>query len=179
MAEATEAPEAWFPGDGSRTEHYDYPLPEGRVARYPADRRDRTRLLVAGRPDGEISYRRFRDLGQLLSPGDRRRYQTVHADPEREGSVWAVGTTSTRVLVTVASEDGRYRPGRGETDLFIHPPHRFRGVDRLIANFYLPRSSLLLLVSAFAGREFTERVYRHAVDGAYCFYSYADACLFL
>lgn len=386
-----EASEAWFPGDGSRTGHYDYPLPEDRVARYPADRRDRSRLLVADRVAGEISDRRFRDLVDLIpagdalvlndtrviparlrgekptgascevfllrplsggdspdpdpdpdpdaeapagdagapgfgrrwkalvrpggklkpgrtvvvsselrveiedfaadgarvvrlagdgsprelverhgetplppyidrepEPGDRRRYQTVYADREREGSVaaptaglhftaelldrlrekgveiarvtlhvgigtfrpvdeerpeqaelhaeryrvsaetsgrlnrvreaggsvWAVGTTSTRVLETVADpgdgeEPARYRPGRGETDLFIHPPYRFRGVDRLITNFHLPRSSLLMLVAAFAGRELTEAAYRHAVAADYRFYSYGDACLFL
>jgi len=358
----------WFPGDGSRTSHYEYPLPEGRVARYPADRRDRSRLLVADRGTGGIADRRFRDLAELIpagdalvlndtrviparlrgekptgascevlllrplaeddaenpafgarwkalvrpggklkpgrtvvvgpdlrveiedfaedgarvvrlvgdgaprelverhgetplppyidrdpEPGDRERYQTVYADREREGSVaaptaglhftdgllgrlrekgveiarvtlhvgigtfrpvdadrpeegelhaeryrisaetsgrlnrvrggggrvWAVGTTSTRVLETVASEDGSYRPGRGETDLFIHPPYEFRGVDRLITNFHLPRSSLLMLVSAFAGRDLVEVAYRHAVAGDYRFYSYGDACLFL
>ena len=389
MAEPEASPTAadgvaWFPGDGSRTAHYDYPLPEDRVARYPADRRDRSRLLVADRTTGEISDRRFRELADLVpagdalvlndtrviparlrgekptgascevlllrplpgddppepdvgpgfgrrwkalvrpggklkpgrtvvvspelrveiedfaedgarvvrlvgdgdprelverhgetplppyidrepEPGDRRRYQTVYADRQKEGSVaaptaglhftdrlldrlrekgveiarvtlhvgigtfrpvdeerpeeaelhaeryrvsaetadrlnrvrqaggsvWAVGTTSTRVLETAADppRDGaddadgggtaRYRPGRGETDLFIHPPYRFRGVDRLITNFHLPRSSLLMLVSAFAGRGLTERAYRHAVDGDYRFYSYGDACLFL
>ena len=384
MAEPGASPTAadgvgWFPGDGSRTAHYDYPLPEERVARYPADRRDRSRLLVADRATGEVSDRSFRDLADLVpagdalvlndtrviparlrgekptgascevfllrpvaegdspdswgnssgpddgpgfgrrwkalvrpggklkpgrtvvvspelrveiedfaadgarvvrlvgdgdprelverhgetplppyidrepEPGDRRRYQTVYADPRREGSVaaptaglhftdglldrlrekgveiarvtlhvgigtfrpvdeerpeeaelhaeryrvsaetaerlnrvrggggnvWAVGTTSTRVLETVASEEGSYRPGHGETDLFIHPPYRFRGVDRLITNFHLPRSSLLMLVSAFAGRELNEAAYRHAVEGGYRFYSYGDACLFL
>ena len=377
--------EDWFPGDGSRTSHYEYPLPEGRVARYPADRRDRSRLLVADRGTGGIADRRFRDLAELIpagdalvlndtrviparlrgekptgascevlllrplpeddtesdaeddaesdaenpafgarwkalvrpggklkpgrtvvvgpdlrveiedfaedgarvvrlvgdgdprelverhgetplppyidrepEPGDRRRYQTVYADRRREGSVaaptaglhftdglldrlrekgveiarvtlhvgigtfrpvdadrpeegelhaeryrvsaetadrlnrvreaggrvWAVGTTSTRVLETVAEsgdgdEPARYRPGRGETDLFVHPPYEFRGVDRLITNFHLPRSSLLMLVSAFAGRDLVEAAYRHAVAGDYRFYSYGDACLFL
>ncbi len=424
--------EAWFPGDGSLTAHYDYPLPGDRVARYPADRRDRSRLLVADRSAGEISDRRFRDLAELVpagdalvlndtrviparlrgekptgascevlllrplaeeaggedpgpgprsgpeggarpegargagggpggaafsrrwkalvrpggklkpgrtvvvapdlrvevedfagdgarvvrlvgdgsprellerrgetplppyidraaEPGDRDRYQTVYADREgsvaaptaglhftpdllrrlrekgveiarvtlhvgvgtfrpvdaerpadgelhaeryevsaetarrlnrvREsgGRVWAVGTTSTRVLETaVEPDDGgpeasssrpggagelageagsgtgaarsggratgppvRYRPSRGETDLFIHPPYRFRGVDRLITNFHLPRSSLLMLVAAFAGRGLTEAAYRHAVREGYRFYSYGDATLFL
>ena len=61
---------AWFPGDGSRTAHYEYPLPEGRVARYPADRRDRSRLLVADRGTGGIADRRFRDLAELIPAGD-------------------------------------------------------------------------------------------------------------
>ncbi len=91
------------------------------------------------------------------------------------GAIWAVGTTATRTLETVADDAGRIRPGSGVTDLFIHPPHRFRAVDRLITNFHLPRSSLLMLVSAFGGHERTMRAYRHAVEAGYRFYSYGDA----
>jgi S-adenosylmethionine:tRNA ribosyltransferase-isomerase len=91
------------------------------------------------------------------------------------GSVWAVGTTATRTLETVVDEAGRFRADRGRTDLFIHPPYRFRAVDRLVTNFHLPRSSLLMLVSAFAGHERTLAAYRHAVDAGYRFYSYGDA----
>lgn len=91
------------------------------------------------------------------------------------GRVWAVGTTAVRTLETVAADDGTFRPGRGWTELFIHPPHTFRGVDRLVTNFHLPRSSLLMLVCAFAGREETLGAYRHAVREGYRFYSYGDA----
>ena len=91
--------------------------------------------------------------------------------------VWAVGTTSARTLETVASPDGSFRAGEGWTDLFIHPPYRFRGVDALLTNFHLPRSSLLMLVSALAGREKVLAAYRHAVDQRYRFYSYGDAML--
>ncbi|MFV1986937.1 MAG: tRNA preQ1(34) S-adenosylmethionine ribosyltransferase-isomerase QueA [Gemmatimonadota bacterium] len=91
------------------------------------------------------------------------------------GRVWAVGTTSCRVLETVCDESGRYLPGSGATDLFLHPPYRFRGVDALLTNFHLPRSSLLMLVSAFAGTERTFEAYRHAVSERYRFYSYGDA----
>jgi len=353
-----EAPETWFPGDGSRTGHYEYPLPGDRIARYPADRRDRSRLLVADRGTGEISDRRFRDLAELIPAGDAlvlndtrviparlrgekptgaacevfllrplpddpgddpgfgtrwkalvrpggklKRGRTVVVSPDlrveiedfaascwsatarrrsrptstasrspgtggatrpstptgtargasppprrvstsptsswtasgRRASSWpgspctwawapsgrwtptgrttpsstpsattsprrrgepsptsrttrppspAKSSISTRVLETVVDRGtggtaARYRPGRGETDLFIHPPYRFRGVDRLITNFHLPRSSLLMLVSAFAGRAVVEAAYRHAVAGEYRFYSYGDACLFL
>ena len=95
------------------------------------------------------------------------------------GRVWAVGTTVCRALETVADERGRFHPGAGRTDLFIHPPYRFRGVDRLLTNFHLPRSSLLMLVAAFAGHELTMRAYRHAVEAGYRFYSYGDAMLLL
>ena len=91
------------------------------------------------------------------------------------GKVWAVGTTATRTLETVVDEEGRFRAGSGETGLFIHPPYAFRGVDRLVTNFHLPRSSLLMLVSAFAGHQRTMRAYRHAVEAGYRFYSYGDA----
>jgi S-adenosylmethionine:tRNA ribosyltransferase-isomerase len=91
------------------------------------------------------------------------------------GRVWAVGTTSCRVLETVCDESGRFVRGSGSTDLFVCPPYRFRGVDALVTNFHLPRSSLLMLVSAFAGAEQTFAAYRHAVSERYRFYSYGDA----
>lgn len=91
------------------------------------------------------------------------------------GRVWAVGTTSCRVLETVCRSDGRFEPGAGTTDLFLRPPHEFRGVDALVTNFHLPRSSLLMLVSAFAGRTLILEAYRHAVAKRYRFYSYGDA----
>jgi len=91
------------------------------------------------------------------------------------GRIWAIGTTSCRVLETVCDDHGRFRSARGATELFIHPPHRFRGVDALVTNFHLPRSSLLMLVSAFAGRERVLDAYRHAIARGYRFYSYGDA----
>lgn len=90
--------------------------------------------------------------------------------------VVAVGTTAVRVLET-QYRDGAYRGGRGETRLCIFPPHTFRAVDALITNFHLPRSSLLALVCAFAGRDLTMAAYRHAVDQDFRFYSYGDAML--
>ena len=96
----------------------------------------------------------------------------------REGRrVVAVGTTTVRVLETVAAPDGSVAPGAGWTDLTIVPGHRFRAVDALLTNFHLPRSSLLLLVSAFAGRERVLDAYAHAVAAGYRFYSYGDAML--
>ncbi|NIP60804.1 MAG: tRNA preQ1(34) S-adenosylmethionine ribosyltransferase-isomerase QueA, partial [Gemmatimonadetes bacterium] len=97
----------------------------------------------------------------------------------RRGRVWAVGTTVVRTLETVADPDGTVRAGSGATDLFIHPPHRFRAVDALITNFHLPRSTLLMLVAAFAGYPTTIDAYRTAVDEGYRFYSYGDAMAIL
>jgi S-adenosylmethionine:tRNA ribosyltransferase-isomerase len=91
--------------------------------------------------------------------------------------VVAVGTTTTRALEWAAGEDGRLRAGPGEADLFIRPGHRFRVVDALVTNFHLPRSTLLVLVAAFAGRELVLDAYRHAVAERYRFYSYGDAML--
>jgi len=93
--------------------------------------------------------------------------------------VFAVGTTVTRALESCADEIGWLRPERGETGLFILPGHRFRAVDRLITNFHLPRSTLLMLVSAFAGREFILAAYEEAIGKNYRFYSYGDAMLIL
>jgi S-adenosylmethionine:tRNA ribosyltransferase-isomerase len=93
---------------------------------------------------------------------------------DRGGRIVAVGTTSVRALET-AAQDGELRPYCGDTGLFIYPGHHFRSVDALITNFHLSRSTLLMLVSAFAGRERVLAAYRHAVAGGYRFYSYGDA----
>ncbi len=94
----------------------------------------------------------------------------------RGGRVVAVGTTSVRVLETAAAA-GELRPWSGETDLYIYPPYRFRAVDALITNFHLPRSTLLLLVGAFAGVDLLRRAYMTAIEAGYRFYSYGDAML--
>jgi S-adenosylmethionine:tRNA ribosyltransferase-isomerase len=95
------------------------------------------------------------------------------------GRVWAVGTTSVRTLESVAGSDGAIRAGDGETRIFIRPPYVFRGVDRILTNFHLPRSTLIMLVAAFAGYELTMRAYRVAVESGYRFYSYGDAMVVL
>lgn len=100
---------------------------------------------------------------------------TINRVRERGGRVWAVGTTTVRALETVAADDGVIEPGEGTTDLFIRPGFRFRAVDCLITNFHLPRSTLLMLVAAFAGYELTMHAYRHAQQQGYRFYSYGDA----
>ena len=93
--------------------------------------------------------------------------------------VIAVGTTTTRTLESLDVVDNRVPPTSGSTSLFIRPGHRFRVVSGLITNFHLPRSSLLILVSAFAGRERVLSAYHHAVAEGYRFYSYGDAMLIL
>jgi S-adenosylmethionine:tRNA ribosyltransferase-isomerase len=93
--------------------------------------------------------------------------------------VVAVGTTTVRALETAACPDGSVKAGAGWTELTILPGHRFRAVDALLTNFHLPRSSLLLLVSALAGRERILDAYCHAVESGYRFYSYGDAMLIL
>ena len=91
----------------------------------------------------------------------------------------AVGTTTTRVLESACTQEGTVQAGRRRTDLFIYPDYRFGVIDGLITNFHLPRSTLLLLVSAFAGRDLILRAYAEAVAQRYRFYSYGDAMLIL
>ncbi|MBC7345939.1 MAG: tRNA preQ1(34) S-adenosylmethionine ribosyltransferase-isomerase QueA [Clostridia bacterium] len=95
------------------------------------------------------------------------------------GRVVAVGTTVVRALETIADDDGRLKGCRGWTELFIYPGYRFRTVDVLVTNFHLPRSTLLMLVCAFAGRELILEAYRVAVAARYRFYSFGDAMLIL
>ncbi|HVZ08716.1 MAG TPA: tRNA preQ1(34) S-adenosylmethionine ribosyltransferase-isomerase QueA [Rhodopila sp.] len=101
----------------------------------------------------------------------------INAARAAGGRVVAVGTTSLRLLESAAAADGTLSAWSGETDLFILPGYRFKAVDRLVTNFHLPRSTLLMLVSAFAGRERMLAAYAHAVSAGYRFHSYGDACL--
>lgn len=101
----------------------------------------------------------------------------IDATRARGGRVVAVGTTTTRVLEACARAGGRVAAGAGETDLFLRPGARFQVVDALLTNFHLPRSSLLLLVAAFAGRARVLAAYQEAIRAGYRFYSYGDAML--
>jgi S-adenosylmethionine:tRNA ribosyltransferase-isomerase len=101
----------------------------------------------------------------------------IDAARQNGGRVVAIGTTSLRLMETAASDDGTLRPFSGETTLFVTPGYRFRIVDLLLTNFHLPRSTLFMLVCAFAGTERMRSAYAHAIDAQYRFYSYGDACL--
>ncbi|MGH7655033.1 MAG: tRNA preQ1(34) S-adenosylmethionine ribosyltransferase-isomerase QueA [Gemmatimonadaceae bacterium] len=103
----------------------------------------------------------------------------VNGARARNSKVWAIGTTTVRTLESVVDADGRVHAGEGETRIFIHPPHVIRSVDRLVTNFHLPRSTLLMLVAAFAGLDLTREAYATAVREGYRFYSYGDAMLIL
>jgi S-adenosylmethionine:tRNA ribosyltransferase-isomerase len=102
---------------------------------------------------------------------------TLNATRGRGGSIWAVGTTSVRTLESAVAPDGRIVESSGDTRIFIRPPYEFKAVDRLITNFHLPRSTLLMLVAAFAGYELIMQAYREAIGADYRFYSYGDAML--
>lgn len=101
----------------------------------------------------------------------------LNAARRRGGRIVAVGTTSLRLLESAAREDGEIVPWSGATDIFITPGYRFRTADMLMTNFHLPRSTLFMLVSAFAGLDTMRTAYAHAVNSGYRFYSYGDASL--
>ena len=101
----------------------------------------------------------------------------VKAARERGGRVVAVGTTSVRSLESAARASGELQSMRGETDIFITPGFEFRVVDALVTNFHLPRSTLMMLVCAFAGHDHVMALYRHAIEARYRFFSYGDAML--
>jgi S-adenosylmethionine:tRNA ribosyltransferase-isomerase len=103
----------------------------------------------------------------------------INAARARGGAIWAVGTTVTRTLESCAEADGAVRAGAGWTSLFIRPGHTFRAVDHLVTNFHLPRSTLLMLVAAFAGKDLVLAAYREAIAQRYRFYSYGDAMVVL
>jgi S-adenosylmethionine:tRNA ribosyltransferase-isomerase len=111
-----------------------------------------------------------------ISPGLA---ELVHRVRREGNRIWAVGTTVVRALESAVREDGTVGVGEGETRLMITPGYRFRVVDRLLTNFHLPRSTLLMLVCAFAGLELTLAAYRHAIAMRYRFYSYGDTMVII
>ena len=102
---------------------------------------------------------------------------TINRTKASGGKVFAVGTTSTRVVETAVNREGKVMPSKGRTNLFIFPGYKFKIVDGLVTNFHLPESTLLMLVSAFAGREFVFEAYKKAIGEKFRFFSYGDAML--
>ena len=102
---------------------------------------------------------------------------TINEVKREGGRVVAVGTSTTRALETAVTSEGYAKPARGWTDKFIYPPYDFKVIDGLVTNFHLPSSTLLMLVSAFAGRDFVFKAYRKAIREKFRFYSYGDAML--
>ena len=105
--------------------------------------------------------------------------ERLNATRAAGGRVIAVGTTSLRLIESACGDDGRVQPFDGDTAIFITPGYRFRGIDGLVTNFHLPRSTLFMLVSALMGRERMQAAYAHAIASGYRFYSYGDASLLL
>jgi S-adenosylmethionine:tRNA ribosyltransferase-isomerase len=118
-------------------------------------------------------HRMHAEWGEVTAENAERLNQVRTAG----GRVVAVGTTVTRLLETAAGPDRAIRPFAGETDIFIRPGHVFRGIDAMMTNFHLPRSTLFMLVSALAGLERMQAAYAHAIADGYRFYSYGDATL--
>jgi S-adenosylmethionine:tRNA ribosyltransferase-isomerase len=105
--------------------------------------------------------------------------QAIEEAKKRGARVIAVGTSTTRALESFSDQEGKVKSGRRMTSLFIRPPYRFRVVDGLVTNFHLPKSTLIMLVSAFAGKDFIAKAYKEAIEKGYRFYSYGDAMLIL
>ena len=109
---------------------------------------------------------------------DKNAVNEINLAKKQGRRIIAVGTTSVRTLETVADENGLLKPSCGNTSIFIYPPYKFKCVDALITNFHLPESTLIMLVSAFLGREKTLEIYKTAVENEYRFFSFGDACFF-
>ncbi len=123
--------------------------------------------------DDLSDHRMHAEWGEI-DPDTASRLNTVRA---RGGRIVCVGTTSLRLLESAADPDGTVRPFRAETAIFITPGYRFRAADGLMTNFHLPKSTLFMLVSAFAGVETMRQAYAHAIETGYRFYSYGDSSL--
>ena len=105
--------------------------------------------------------------------------RVINAALERKSRIVGTGSTTTRTLEYAANGSGTFKPSKGYTDLFIYPGYNFKAIDSLITNFHVPRSTLLMMVSAFAGREFILEAYHEAINKGYRFYSYGDAMMIL
>ncbi|HEY1936134.1 MAG TPA: tRNA preQ1(34) S-adenosylmethionine ribosyltransferase-isomerase QueA [Acetobacteraceae bacterium] len=149
-----------------------------RLARHGVHRVTLTLHVGAGtflpvRGDNIARHHIHSERGEISAPVA----DAINAARSSGGRVVAVGTTCVRLLETAAGDDGMLRPFRGDTDLFILPGYRFRAIDLLLTNFHLPRSTLFMLVCAFAGTVRMREAYAHAIAAGYRFYSYGDACL--
>lgn len=133
---------------------------------------DTFRPIRTEKLDEHVMHREWFDLPPSTA-------EVILETRKKGGKVVAVGTTVTRVLESVSNPDGSVRAGSGETGLFITPGYRFNGIDALLTNFHLPKSTLLVLVSAFAGIEEVRALYEEAIREKYRFYSYGDAMLIL
>jgi S-adenosylmethionine:tRNA ribosyltransferase-isomerase len=125
------------------------------------------------RGDDIARHRIHAEHGEIAAPAAA----AINAARAAGGRVVAVGTTSVRLLETASDDAGNIHKFAGDTDLFILPSYRFRAVDLLLTNFHLPRSTLFMLVCAFAGTAWMHAAYAHAIAAGYRFYSYGDACL--
>jgi S-adenosylmethionine:tRNA ribosyltransferase-isomerase len=123
--------------------------------------------------DDTAEHKMHAERGEISAAAAQRINDTRRAG----GRILAIGSTSTRLLESAAAEDGTISPYSGRTDIFITPGYRFRCVDLMMTNFHLPRSTLFMLVSAFAGLDRMKAAYDHAKTSGYRFYSYGDACL--
>lgn len=143
---------------------FDYELPAELIAQRPLERRDQSRMLVLNRVEE-------REIDEASA-------EAINAAREKGGRVIAIGTT-TRALESATDQRGRIKHGARMAHLTITPGYEFRAVDALLTNFHLPRSSLLPLVGAFAGRRLALAAYAHAVRARYRFYSYDDCMLII
>lgn len=123
--------------------------------------------------DDTADHKMHSEWGEITAEQAER----INACKAAGGRVIAVGTTSLRLLESAADENGAIQPFAAETDIFITPGFRFKIADMLMTNFHLPRSTLFMLVCAYAGMERMKAAYAHAIEKAYRFYSYGDACL--
>lgn len=123
--------------------------------------------------DDTADHKMHSEWGEITEAQAARINETRKAG----GRIIAVGTTSLRLLESAADDDGVVKPFAAETDIFITPGYRFKAVDMLMTNFHLPRSTLFMLVCAFAGTDAMKAAYAHAIENEYRFYSYGDACL--
>jgi S-adenosylmethionine:tRNA ribosyltransferase-isomerase len=126
-----------------------------------------------------IRVRRVEDFNMLQEKYSisQAASQTINGAKKERRPIVAVGTTSVRTMES-AFNNGKIQPGRGSTNLFIYPGYEFKAVERLLTNFHLPKSTLLMLVAAFAGLDFIKKAYREAIRQKYRFYSYGD-CMFI
>ena len=124
--------------------------------------------------ENDVSAHRMHPERGIITPAAA---DAINATRAAGGRIVAIGTTSLRLLESAATQDGQVQPFDGETSLFITPGHRFRTADLLLTNFHLPRSTLFMLVCAFAGQQPMRDAYAHAVASGYRFYSYGDATL--